>query len=121
MMIKKIILVAFGGALGSVFRFLISTAIKNNRLPIATFAVNMFGSFLIGCIMAIYYTKNNFEDWRLFLVTGICGGFTTFSAFSWECLQLLQQQRYVVAILYISLSFMVGIIATYIGFSCIKS
>lgn len=119
-MIKKIILVALGGALGSVIRFIISNSIKSNHFPIATFAVNMLGSFLIGWIMALFYSKNNFEDWRLFLVTGICGGFTTFSAFSWECLQLLQQQRYFLAILYISVSFILGIIATYIGFSCIK-
>lgn len=120
MIIKKLFLVALGGGLGSVARFSISLLLRTNQFFIATLIVNLVGSFLIGFIMAISLTKSNFDNWRLLLATGVCGGFTTFSAFSWECLQLFQQQKYLIAFSYMIVSFIVGIGATYLGFSLIK-
>ena len=120
MILKKLLLVAIGGGLGSVARFSISLLQKNYQFPFGTLIVNLIGSFLIGFIMAISLLKNNFDNWRLLLVTGICGGFTTFSAFSWECFELFQQQRYLTAFSYIIVSIIIGIAATYLGFSLIK-
>lgn len=120
MILKKILLVALGGGLGSAARFGISLLLKNNQLFIGTLVVNLVGSFLIGLIMSVSITKSNFDNWQLLLATGICGGFTTFSAFSWECLQLFQQQKYLMAFSYMIVSFFIGIVATFLGFSLIK-
>ncbi len=120
MIIKKLFLVVIGGGLGSAARFSISLLLKNSLLPFGTLIVNLIGSFLFGLIMAISVSKNNFDNWRLLLATGICGGFTTFSAFSWECLELFQQQRYLTVFSYIIISILISITATYLGFSIIK-
>jgi len=120
MMFKNIILVGLGGMIGSILRYTIGNAMKNNNFPAATLSVNILGSFVIGAVMALALKQQNFGDWRLFLATGICGGFTTFSAFSWECMQMLQQQRYATVILYISISLIAGIAATFFGYWLLK-
>lgn len=120
MMFKNIILVGLGGMIGSVLRYIISLTVKHNSFPIATLSVNILGSFVIGAVMALALKQQNFGDWRLFLATGICGGFTTFSAFSWECMQMLQQQRYTTVALYISISLVAGIAAAFFGYWLIK-
>jgi CrcB protein len=60
------------------------------------------------------------NNWRLFLAAGICGGFTTFSAFSLESLAMLQQQRIGVFALYVSASILLGLTATWLGYSLMK-
>ena len=117
---KNIILVGFGGMIGSVLRYVTGLLIKHDGFPVATLVVNILGSFVIGCVMAMAVKQANFGDWRLFLATGICGGFTTFSAFSWECLQMIQQQRFMAAAFYISISLIAGIAATFFGYWLIK-
>ena len=116
-MIKNFLLVALGGALGSVLRYLFSLLIKHNYLPLSTFAVNIIGSFFIGLVMG--YASNHHEgfgEWRLFLATGICGGFTTFSSFSWENINLMEHGRYAVASLYIGGTLLLGFTATVFGY-----
>jgi CrcB protein len=76
-------LIALGGALGSVLRYLMVTAIG---APWGTLAVNVAGSFAIGMIFALAPR----DGWQLFLMTGVLGGFTTFSAFSLDALKLIQ-------------------------------
>ncbi len=66
--------------------------------------------------MGVASREEGFTNWRLFLATGICGGFTTFSAFAWENLQLLNQQRYGSFLLYTGGSLVVGLVAVTIGF-----
>jgi CrcB protein len=113
-MLKNFFLVGLGGAAGSMLRFLFSIWFKNNNFPLATFIVNILGCFVI--------RNPSFEsNWKLFLATGICGGFTTFSAFSMESLQLLQQQKIGLFVGYILASICLGLLATWLGYSLLKS
>lgn len=116
MLVKNIILVGFGGMIGSVLRYLVSQFIRHESFPYATFTVNIIGSLLIGIIMGVASREEGFANWRLFLATGICGGFTTFSAFAWENFQLLNQQRYGSFLLYTGGSLVVGLAAVAIGY-----
>lgn len=117
---QNILLVALGGMLGSVGRYVCSLLIKHQSFPFATLTVNIVGCFIIGSVMAIASKYNSFGDWRLFLATGICGGFTTFSAFSWECISMLQQEKYLHAIVYVLVSLLAGFTATLSGYWLIK-
>ncbi len=120
-MIKQLLLVGLGGMLGSMLRYATGLALKSTQWPVATFAVNLSGSFLIGLVLGFALKNESFDtSWRLFLATGVCGGFTTFSAFSAEGLQLLQQQRYSIFFLYFASSILLGLGATWLGFTLTK-
>jgi len=123
---KSILLVALGGALGSVTRFKISGWILHNsinwRFPLSTFMVNMIGCLVIG-LLAGLAAKDNFfsENARVFLFTGIVGGFTTFSAFELDAFFLLKKGDVLVAGGYLMLSIFIGLLALWIGFSLIPN
>lgn len=120
-MIKNLLLVGIGGGAGSMLRFLFAVWFKNSSFPLATFLVNMIGCFVIGIVIAVSLRNSSFDaNWRLFLATGLCGGFTTFSAFSAEGLQMLQEQRYGIFALYVVGSIVLGLVATWLGFSIAK-
>lgn len=119
-LLKNILLVAAGGMTGSVLRYLVSTLVKHESFPSATLIVNLTGSLLIGLIMGYLAQRHHLGDWRLFLATGICGGFTTFSAFSWESIQLLEQQRFGTFISYSVLTLIGGFTATFLGYWLMK-
>ena len=85
--------VAAGGALGSLARFWMTMALAGPRFPWGTLAINVLGSFVIGAVAGLTLSPARIglhPDLRIFLMTGICGGFTTFSAFSLQTLELLQ-------------------------------
>ena len=109
------VLIAFGGAAGSVLRYACSRWWNGPGFPYGTLAVNIIGSFLIGLMFALF-SKQADEQKRLLLITGFCGGFTTFSAFSLEGLQMLQQARFSSFFLYTFATISLGLAATYIGF-----
>ncbi|MCW3079484.1 fluoride efflux transporter CrcB [Segetibacter sp.] len=122
----NLILIGLGGALGSILRYLTSLYVARHFstmiFPYGTFAVNVIGCIIIGII---YGMSERFQ-WltptlRLFLVTGFCGGFTTFSAFAYENLQLLQGSNFTGFALYSILSFIVCIAAVYAGLLLVKS
>lgn len=116
MIIKNVILVAFGGMLGSVLRYLSYVTFGNHSFPYVTLFINIAGSFIIGAVTAISLKNASFVNWKLFLATGVCGGFTTFSAFSMETITLLQQNRNIAALLYIFCSLVFGISAAFAGY-----
>ncbi len=115
-MLKNILLVAFGGATGSVLRYLTYYFLPSKTINKATFVVNILGSLFIG-ILAGYITKmNNSASWQALLIVGVCGGFTTFSAFSWDILVLFQQHKIILAITYALAMLILSVLFTYFGY-----
>jgi len=116
---KAILLVALGGAAGSVLRYAMGLWLKaapGATFPLATFGVNLAGSFLIG-LLAGWITRGALsEGVSLLLVTGLCGGFTTFSAFSLEGMRMLQSGAVGTAVLYIGGSTVLGIALCMLGY-----
>ena len=111
-----LILTAVGGAAGSMLRYLLQKLIPAQSFPYGTFAANLAGCLLIGCFWALFQKGTLNTDGRLLLMTGFCGGFTTFSAFTLESIQLLQTDRAGTFILYITASIVLGLLATFCGF-----
>ena len=119
-MIKNLLLVGFGGGIGSMLRYGTALLMNTKLFPYATLTVNITGSFIIGIVFAMSIKEEGLSNnWKLFLATVICGGFTTFSAFSLENMGLLQSGKYGMAITFISLSVVLGIIATFLGYHLI--
>lgn len=124
---KNILLVGIGGAFGSIARYLVSLGYNKFQgvaqgFPYPTFIVNLVGCILIGLFMA-HFTKNQTienEPFKFFLVTGICGGFTTFSTFSFESFQLIQNQQSTTAIIYVLASVLIGVTLTFVSYSLYK-
>jgi CrcB protein len=109
-----------GGALGSMLRYAVYLSLTVKNFPLGTFAVNIAGSFIIGIVLALSIKDESFlNNWKVFLATGICGGFTTFSSFSAENVTLLQNGKFGIALLYITLSIVLGIAAAWLGFKLI--
>jgi CrcB protein len=122
MLFRDCFAVALGGAIGSVLRYGVSLYVKSSSsFPVHTFLVNTAGSFLIGLIAGWAASDERFQQhWQLFLATGICGGFTTFSTFSLEGIQMLQQQKIGLYVLYTCGSVFLGLLAAWIGYRLIK-
>jgi fluoride exporter len=118
-MLKHILLVAIGGAVGSVARFLIQKYVHQmypDPFPVGTFVVNLTGCLAIGLLYGITASHGILNtELRLLLMTGVLGGFTTFSAFSLESVGLLEQQRFMTFFLYIGGSVVLGLLATLAG------
>lgn len=109
-MLKNFILVGLGGGIGSMLRYATGLLISSKSFPFSTLLVNIIGSFIIGIVFSVCIKNDYFlNNWKLFLATGICGGFTTFSAFSLDNMGLIQSGKYGVAALYIMLSVILGI------------
>ena len=85
-----------------------------------TFTVNIVGCLAIGIIFGISEKMNLSPEWRLFLATGICGGFTTFSAFSFETMAMLRDGLVLYSLLYIAVSMLIGLISVYMGMTLLK-
>ena len=123
---SHILFVGFGGFLGAICRFLASNAVQR-LLPLAvvpwgTLAVNVVGCALIGGLGVVAETRNIFSDssTRLFLFTGVLGGFTTFSAFSLEALRLLRSGDALLASLHIGLHVVLCLAAVAAGDALIR-
>lgn len=114
-----LILVALGGALGSMARYGAAAGVNRfaqSAFPWGTLFVNIAGSFLIGLIMVWLLKAGEWrENYRLLLVTGIMGGFTTFSSFSWETWKLIEDGRIPMAMANVLLSVAICLLATIAG------
>lgn len=116
---KTVLLVGIGGAIGSVLRYLIGLFLVFkpwNGFPLATFVVNFIGCLFMGFLFQ-WVAKSNTdnESLKLLLMTGFCGGFTTFSAFSLENIQLIQSGQILLAVSYILLSVVLGALSILLG------
>jgi len=113
--------VALGGALGSLARFWLAaamTALTGPRFPWGTLLINVLGSFIIGLVAGVTVMPARVgmhPDIRVFLMVGVCGGFTTFSAFSLQSLELLQSGELVSAFGYMAGSVLLCLIAVWVG------
>lgn len=112
---NPIILVGIGGAAGSILRYLAQRQL-NADFPLGTLSVNILGCLLIGILWALVAKNELSNTWRIALMAGFCGGFTTFSSFTLESLQLLQDNRYLFFIVYIISNVVIGLLATFAGY-----
>ena len=120
-MIRNLLLIGLGGFIGSIVRYLVSRLnvyVDFLSIPLGTLLVNILGSFLIGFLTGIADKSSILTvQWRMFLMVGLCGGFTTFSTFSSENLMLLHNGQYISVILYTGLSVFLGFTAVFFGFA----
>jgi fluoride exporter len=120
---RLILAIGAGSFIGGVSRYLLSQLVQirfYSTFPYGTLFVNIFGCLLIGVVFGLSEKGNMSPDWRLFLATGILGGFTTFSAFSNETISMLRDGQFLPASLYVGASVAFGLVATIIGISIIK-
>lgn len=123
-MLSKIGILALGGAIGTLLRYGssgIAYRIAGTGFPWGTLLVNVAGSFLIGVFWAIFERSSVSPSWRLFLFAGLFGGFTTFSSFSIETLNLLRDNSVRQALLNILANNLLGLGAVYLGFITSKA
>ena len=118
-MIRLILIVGTGGFIGTIARFFANELMKkitSINFPLATLFVNILGCLIIGVIYGLI-DKGKFHEpeFRLFLTTGICGGFTTFSAFSVENIIMIRNGEFLNVFAYLAISILFGFAATYLG------
>ena len=115
----KYLVVLAGGGAGSLARYVASTAIMQRfggAFPLGTFVINVTGSFLIGLLMTLFTERLDWSpNWRLLLVTGFLGGYTTFSSFEYESLQVLRQGARWMGLVNLVGSVAAGYIAVWLG------
>ena len=114
------VLIFVAGGCGSVLRYLAGLAVPSALFPWATLGVNALGSFAIGLFGALAARFGWSEGVRLALTVGLCGGFTTFSTFSREALDLVTAGRWCAFSLYVAGSVILGIAAAALGFACAR-
>ena len=120
---KIIIAIGIGSFIGGILRYCLSQFVQlryASEMPYGTFLVNISGCFLIGVVYALADRSLLTTEWRLFFATGILGGFTTFSAFSFETLSLFKAGQVWTAVVYAVCSVLIGLIATFLGMYIVK-
>jgi fluoride exporter len=121
---KTFLLIGSGSAAGGICRHFVQVFMAKMvgvQFPFGTFLVNLSGCFVIGLLygLADRYAWLSME-WRLLLITGVCGGYTTFSSFSYEAVSLLRQGSILYFILYAAGSVVLGVLATAVGMLAIR-
>lgn len=122
----NVLMVFLGGGIGSVLRYLLKVECEKNIcgvFPYATFSVNIIGSLFLGMIAALVLCRENCmsNPMKLFLMVGIAGGFTTFSTYSVEVVNLFRSGHFLSACLYASLSVIISLAAVVCGALIVKS
>jgi len=116
-MIKQFLLVGLGGAVGSMLRYatsLLTARYYTQTFPLATLLTNLLGCFLIGLLIG-HFSKNGNQNLQLLMMTGFCGGYTTFSTFAAENILLWQGENYLTVFFYTITSVCLGCIAVGVG------
>jgi len=122
-MISHILLVGLGGFLGSVLRFVLSMLVNRHigtYFPFGTFTVNVLGSLVIGILYGLWMREHIDDSASRLWITGFCGGFTTFSAFSYDLHTLINHQQPLILLLYTAGSILLGLAAVYLGISLVR-
>ena len=120
---KIIFAIGLGSFIGGVLRYLLSQFVQLkivSAFPFGTLIVNVIGCFFIGLVFGLAEKGNLTNEWRLFLITGVLGGFTTFSAFSNETVALIREGNLWYASSYVASSIGIGLLATFLGISSAK-
>ena len=108
-----------GGGIGAVTRYLVGLLymhVLKINLPAATFCVNLIGCFILGFLYVLFIEKTQLSTTlKLALTVGFCGGLTTFSTFSLEIFEMVQNLHYIQALIYIITSLVLGVLAVFLG------
>ena len=124
MSIKILLLVGTGSFIGGILRYLCSLPLYEkdpNGFPWWTLVVNVVGCLLMGILFGYAERWNLPKEWRLFFAAGLLGGFTTFSAFSYETISLMNNGQYTYAVSYVLSSVLLGLLATILGLLAARS
>jgi fluoride exporter len=117
--LDRYLMVVVGGAAGSLMRYVLGTAIMSRtggRFPFGTVVINITGSFLIGLLMTLLTERlSPHPNWRLLLVVGFLGGYTTFSSFEWETFGLMRDGARWLGLLNVIGSVVIGYLAVWLG------
>lgn len=123
-MIRNLILIGAGGCIGSICRYLSQQFVQNHypsSIPLGTMLVNIGGCFIIGIVYALSAKGTMISpEARIFLATGFCGGFTTFSSFAYENVAMVLEGEFYYTALYLLLSVIIGFGAVHAGILLIK-
>jgi fluoride exporter len=120
---QQLLMIFLGGGFGSICRYIVGKLMTQQfetTFPLGTFTVNILGSFLIGAILASSEKYHWHSIWAYLLVTGFCGGFTTFSTFAYENYLQLKNTNYSAMFSYTLMSLLWGFSATWLGFFVVK-
>ncbi len=123
--VKQALIVGLGGFIGSIGRYKLGGMVLHHsvswRFPLSTFIVNVLGCFVIGVLAGLVEYREFFSpNTRLFLFTGLIGGFTTFSAFGYESVFLLRRGEIGIASAYVGLSIVCGFAALWLALKLVK-
>jgi CrcB protein len=116
--LTKILAVGIGGACGAIARYLLNVLFAKifAPFPFATFFINVTGSLLIGFLLTLFSEKFEVSDtWRLAIIVGFLGAYTTFSTFEFETFELVREKHLAMAMLYVSMSFALGLMGVLAG------
>jgi len=118
-MLNRYLLVVIGGGAGALTRYVAAAAIMTRfggKFPLGTLVINLTGSFLIGFLMTLLTGRLNVDPrWRLLLVVGFLGGYTTFSSFEWETYSAAREGELWAGLLNVVSSVMLGYVAVWLG------
>ena len=121
-MMQVILWVGFGGFIGAIMRFLLSSFVQKSagvNFPVGTLSVNVLGSFLIG-FLVLYFQEHLSVEYRALVITGLLGALTTFSTFSYESVMLLEDLAYMKAGANIMINVLLSLSATMFGMTIFK-
>ncbi len=121
---KLLLIIGLGSFIGGVIRYLLSLFVQAKTMtvfPFGTLAVNVIGCLLIGIVFGIADKGSMSTEWKLFLATGLLGGFTTFSALSLETFNLIRLGHHLYAGIYVVSSIAIGLLATVMGVMFVRA